>query len=133
MFTAGVDDHLERLFSALQADVAGLLGMDPARMVASQTVGGNVGDALAPVVILIGATAIDAVDGERDVFRQALGPAAVLLGVVAAMNGLWGRSGDGSADRTVTCQVSTRAWSGPPVLDQLNRFLYAVEDVVGRV
>ena len=76
------------LFAALQRDVAELIGAPPTVLLAAQTAGGNVGNALAPVVILIGATAVDAVKETPRILRATLGPAAVLLTVVALSTAL---------------------------------------------
>jgi lactate permease len=83
-FTTGGTTSSNALFSALQRDVALLLGVRPADLVAAQTSGGNIGNSLAPVVILIGLSAIGARDRVGEVLRSTLLPAAVLILVVAA-------------------------------------------------
>jgi lactate permease len=83
-FTTGSTTSSNALFSALQRDVALLIGERPADLLAAQTSGGNIGNSLAPVVILIGLTAIGARDRVGEVLRSTLLPAAVLLLVVAA-------------------------------------------------
>jgi len=83
-FTTGSTTSSNALFSALQRDVAMLIGDRPADLLAAQTSGGNIGNSLAPVVILIGLTAIGARDRVGEVLRTTLLPAAVLLLVVAA-------------------------------------------------
>ena len=47
--------------------------------------GGNIGNSLAPVVILIGATAVGIREHVGDIFRRTLLPAAVLTAVVMAL------------------------------------------------
>lgn len=84
-FMTGSTTTSNALFAALQRDVSQLLGLSPAILLAAQTAGGNVGNAVAPVVILIGVTAIDAEDEVSTILRRALVPAGSLLTVVAAV------------------------------------------------
>lgn len=55
-------DHIQCLFAGLQRDVSQLLAIPPAVLLAAQTAGGNVGNATAPVVILVGAAAVGVED-----------------------------------------------------------------------
>ena len=84
-FMTGSTTTSNALFAALQRDVADLLGLAPAILLAAQTVGGNVGNAVAPVVILVGVTAIEAEDELSVVMRRALVPAGALLVVVSSV------------------------------------------------
>lgn len=84
-FTTGSTTTSNALLAALQRDVAELVGFPVSTMLAAQTAGGNVGNAIAPVVILIGATAIGTADQEERILRQTLGPCIILLGLVAAL------------------------------------------------
>lgn len=84
-FTTGSTTTSNALFSALQRDVALLIGVQPSELLAAQTTGGNVGNALAPVVILIGATAVDARDRVGDIFRAVLAPTALLAASVIGL------------------------------------------------
>lgn len=81
----GSTTNSNALFAGLQEDVAGVLGMDAAVLVAAQTAGGNVGNAVAPVVVLIGLTAVGRQDALPAVLRRLLVPAGVLLAVVAVL------------------------------------------------
>lgn len=81
-FTTGSTTNSNALFSALQADIARLIDVSPAILLAAQTAGGNVGNAVAPVILLLGATAVGLRDELRPVFRMVLLPAALLLTVV---------------------------------------------------
>jgi lactate permease len=83
-FVTGSTTSSNALFAALQRDVALLIDVPPHLLVAAQTVGGNVGNALAPVVILIGATAVDAPQETGPILRATLLPAAVLFGATIA-------------------------------------------------
>lgn len=78
-FMTGSTTSSNALLAAFQAQVAGLLGVDPTVFVAAQTAGANVGNSLAPVVILIGLSAVGATEEMPAVMRRCLGPAAVLL------------------------------------------------------
>ena len=84
-FTTGSTTTSNALFSALQRDVAQLISIDPAHLLAAQTSGGNIGNALAPVVMLIGVTAVDAEDEMDAVFRTVARPAIVLMAVAIAL------------------------------------------------
>jgi lactate permease len=53
--------------------------------VAAQTAGGNVGNSLAPVVVLVGASAVSAPEVFSRIVRVCLLPAAVLLFSVTVM------------------------------------------------
>ncbi|MGH3414253.1 MAG: L-lactate permease [Marmoricola sp.] len=81
-FLTGSSTSSNALFSALQAEVAGLLHAPASVLLAAQTAGANVGNSLAPVVVLIG---ISAAGGEVDthrVLRVVSVAAVVLLAVV---------------------------------------------------
>ena len=78
-FITGSTTSSNALFSALQHDVALLIGAPPADLLAGQLAGGNIGNSLAPVVILLGLSAVGAVRSVGDVLRMTLLPAAVLL------------------------------------------------------
>jgi L-lactate permease len=67
------------LLAPFQAQVAALLNLDPTVLVGAQTAGANVGNSLAPVVILIGLSAVGAPDELPAVLRASLRPAMVLL------------------------------------------------------
>lgn len=83
-FMTGSTTTSNALFAALQNDVAELLDVAPAVLLGAQTAGGNVGNSLAPVVILIGATAVGTPDRVGEILRASLGPAAVLLALLSA-------------------------------------------------
>ena len=64
-FITGSTTSSNALFSALQADVAHLIGDPPADLLAGQLAGGNIGNSLAPVVILLGLSAVGSVRSAR--------------------------------------------------------------------
>lgn len=72
------------LLAPLQAEAAVRLGLDPPVLVAAQTAGGNVGNILAPVTILVGAIAVGCAGREGEVIRRNLVDAALLLALVTA-------------------------------------------------
>lgn len=86
-FITGSTTSSNALFSSLQADIAQLVGDRPADLLAGQLAGGNIGNSLAPVVIVLGLTAVGAARRAGDVLRMTLLPAAVLL--VSAMATTW--------------------------------------------
>lgn len=85
-FMTGSTTSSNALLASFQANVAELLGVEPVILVAAQTAGGNVGNSLAPVVVLVGAGAVSATDAFPRIVRACLLPAAVLLLVVSAMS-----------------------------------------------
>lgn len=87
-FMTGSTTSANALFAALQRDIAELTAVAPAVLVAAQTAGANVGNALAPVVILVGLSAVDDPGGLAPVLRACLLPGAILLGVVILLTGL---------------------------------------------
>lgn len=84
-FLSGSSTSSNALFAALQAQVASLLDVPVPVMLAAQTVGANVGNSVAPVVILVGVAAVGA---EKEVGRVlrlvSLGAVPLLLVVTTA-------------------------------------------------
>ncbi len=78
-FITGSTTSSNALFSSLQADVAHLVGDRPADLLAGQLAGGNIGNSLAPVVILLGLSAVGGARRAGEVLRMTMAPAAVLL------------------------------------------------------
>lgn len=73
------------LFASLQADVAQRLGLPAPLLVAAQTAGGNVGNAISPVNVAVGTAAVGAVGREGHVVRRNLPAAGLLLLAIALM------------------------------------------------
>jgi lactate permease len=86
-FITGSTTSSNALFSSLQADVAHLVGDRPADLLAGQLAGGNIGNSLAPVVILLGLSAVGAARRAGEVLRMTLLPAGVLL--LSAVAATW--------------------------------------------
>lgn len=84
-FMSGSTTTSNALFSGLQHQVAELLGIDPTILLAAQTVGGNIGNAVAPVVVVIGLSAVESSDRLAPVLRAAAVPVGVLLAVAAVI------------------------------------------------
>lgn len=87
-FMTGSTTSSNALFTSLQVGIADSIGVSPAVLVAAQTVGGNIGNSIAPVVGLIGVTAVGEEADLTDVLRLLVVPAGVLLAVVAVITGL---------------------------------------------
>jgi lactate permease len=81
-FITGSTTSSNALFSALQHDVASLIGDRSADLLAAQTAGANVGNSLAPVVITLGVIAVGGGTSVSAVLRRTIWPALVLLGSV---------------------------------------------------
>lgn len=84
-FLTGSTTSSNALFSALQAEVAGLLHAPESVLLAAQTAGANVGNSLAPVVILIGIAAVGGGVQTYRVLRVVAAAAVVLLAVVTGL------------------------------------------------
>lgn len=78
-FLTGSTTTSNALFAAFQQNIAGLLGAPPAVLLAAQTAGGNVGNIVAPVVVLVGLSAMERTAEVGTVVRRALPAAAFLL------------------------------------------------------
>lgn len=83
-FMTGSTTSSNALLSSFQAQVAHLVGVDEVLLVAAQTAGGNVGNSLAPVVVLVGAAAVGAPRVSGSVIRLCLPAGLFLLLVVSA-------------------------------------------------
>lgn len=81
-FITGSTTASNALFAGLQSDVALRLGLAPYELLAAQTAGGNVGNAISPVILLVGATAVGVEARTGEILRAVLPAALVLFGVV---------------------------------------------------
>jgi lactate permease len=84
-FTTGSTTSSNALFAGLQANVAHLMHEPASTLLAAQLSGGNVGNSIAPVVIVMGAAAVGARDKVGEIFRAVMAPAAVLLLAVVGL------------------------------------------------
>ncbi len=84
-FLTGSSTSSNALFAALQAQVSQLLDVPAAVLLAAQTAGANVGNSVAPVVVLIGLSAVDAQERLSRVVRTV---AIVTLGLLVVVTGM---------------------------------------------
>lgn len=84
-FITGSTTSSNALFSSLQAEAAGLLDLPTAPLLAGQLAGGNIGNSLAPVVALLGISAIGGGADVSAVLRRTLLPGLVLLASTTAL------------------------------------------------
>ncbi len=84
-FMTGSTTASNALLASFQQEVATLLGIEPAILLAAQTAGGNVGNAVAPVVILVGLSAVGEADELAPTLRGTLPAIAALVAVVTAV------------------------------------------------
>jgi lactate permease len=88
-FTTGSTTSSNALFAGLQANVARLIHEPASTLLAAQLSGGNVGNSVAPVVIVMGAAAVGARDKVGEIFRAVIVPASVLLLTVVMLTVLF--------------------------------------------
>ena len=84
-FLTGSTTSSNALLASLQEQVAGLLHIPGTWLLAAQTAGGNVGNSVSPVVVLIGISAVDGKFTPQAVLRTVLLAGAALMAVVTAM------------------------------------------------
>ena len=84
-FLTGSTTSSNALLASLQAEVAGLLHVPATVLLAAQTAGANVGNSVAPVVVLIGISAVGGGFSTQAVLRMVLVAAGVLMAVVTAL------------------------------------------------
>ena len=84
-FLTGSTTSSNALLASLQAQVAGLLHVPASVLLAAQTAGANVGNSVAPVVVLIGISAVGGKFSTQAVLRTVLLAAAVLMAVVTGL------------------------------------------------
>lgn len=82
-FLTGSTTTSNALFSSLQVEAATALDLRPTVLLAAQTVGGNVGNALSPIVILVGLASAHRPDAAGEVVRYTRGPVVALLALVS--------------------------------------------------
>jgi lactate permease len=84
-FLTGSTTSSNALFSALQAQSADLLHLPQPVLLAAQTAGANVGNSVAPVIVLIGIGAVGGQVRPPEVVKTVLLGSSVLLATVTAM------------------------------------------------
>lgn len=92
-FLTGSTTTSNALFAAFQQNIAGLLDVAPTVLLAAQTAGGNVGNIVAPVVVLVGLSAMERTDEVAPVVRRGLPVAVAVLLWLSLLTGVlawWG-------------------------------------------
>jgi len=84
-FLTGSTTSSNALLASLQAEVAGLLHVPATALLAAQTAGANVGNSVAPVVVLIGISAVGGGFSTQAVLRTVLVAAGALMVLVTAL------------------------------------------------
>ncbi len=84
-FLTGSTTSSNALFSVLQAEVAGLLNLPASTLLAAQTAGSNAGNSIAPVIILIGISAVGGGVATHRVLRVVLLGTVVFLATTTAL------------------------------------------------
>lgn len=85
-FVTGSTTSAGVLFAQMQAEVAGLLGVDPVHLVAANMAGGAIGKIISPQSIAVAVAAIGTIEGVKSVDSAIMGKTVkycVLLGVIA--------------------------------------------------
>jgi lactate permease len=88
-FLTGSTTSSNALFSSLQTEVAELLGAPQTVLLAAQTAGANVGNSLAPMVMVIGIGAVGGGVPIARVLRVVLVAVVVLLLVLVVTTSVW--------------------------------------------
>jgi lactate permease len=89
-FVTGSTTSSNALLSGLQADAADLLGLQREVLLSAQTVGGNVGNSVAPVIVAVGTSTVGAARSTREILLLTLPSAGVLLAATTLMVASWG-------------------------------------------
>lgn len=84
-FMSGSTTSSNALFSGLQAETAHVLGIPVTAVVAAQTVGANIGNSVAPVIVATGLGSVGAPQESSRVIRRVLPPATGLMGLLTAL------------------------------------------------
>jgi lactate permease len=80
-FATGSNNNSNIMFAPLQRDVAVLLQVSPALLVAAQTAGGSLGSLLAPAKLVIGCATAGIAGEEGKVLRRTL-PYGIIIALV---------------------------------------------------
>lgn len=84
-FMTGSTTSSNALFSPLQVHAADLVGVNQTVMLAAQTAGGNIGNAVAPVVLMVGLAAVHAPEQLSSVLRMTALAAGALLIMITGL------------------------------------------------
>ena len=86
VFVTGSNTNSNVLFGNLQETAALALGLNPAAVCASQSIGGSVGAAVGPTMIALGATAAQIQGEEYKIYKIALLPVLFILFLIGIAN-----------------------------------------------
>ncbi len=86
-FATSSNTNSNVLFVSLQKQVAGLIGILPVILVASQTAGGSLGSMIAPAKLIVGCSTVGLVGKEGQVLRRTL-PYGIGIGFIIGITGL---------------------------------------------
>lgn len=84
-FVTGSSTSSNALLGAMQAEAANLLGIQPAKLLAAQTAGANIGNSVAPMVIAVGTSTLGSFQENPLILRLLFIPVVVLLVLLSAM------------------------------------------------
>ena len=84
-FATGSNSNSNVLFARMQEDVAALLGLAPAIMVAAQTTGGSLGSMVAPAKISVGCSTSGTAGQEGDVLRLTLPYGLIIAAIMGGI------------------------------------------------
>lgn len=84
-FASGSNTSSNVLFAGMQENMALLLGLAPAVLIAAQTTGGSLGSMIAPAKIIVGCTTADLRGREGEVIKRTL-PYALAIGVLIGLS-----------------------------------------------
>ena len=91
-FATSSNTNSNVLFVSLQKQVAGLIGVLPVILVASQTAGGSLGSMIAPAKLIVGCSNVGLVGKEGQILRRTLPynlAVALIIGLLALLLALW--------------------------------------------
>jgi lactate permease len=84
-FMTGSNTNSNVVFTPLQQQVAGLLGISVPVILGAQTTGGSLGSMIAPAKLIVGATTAGLAGREGEVLKKTLLPALLITGLVGVL------------------------------------------------
>lgn len=86
VFLTGSVVNSGSLFAPLQTITAGQIGLDPAAMVASNVIGGDMAKMISPQSVAVAAAAVGIVGRENEIFKYTIKISVILLVIVGILN-----------------------------------------------
>ena len=87
-FMTGSNTNSNVIFAALQQQIATLVGISPAIILAAQTAGGAIGSLFAPAKVIVGCSTVDLAGQEGPVLRAAMRYGLLIVAGLAVATGL---------------------------------------------